>query len=298
MIEKRLVQWYAADAGVDLDIAEREIVLTYVLRVLLDAGVLNRLAFKGGTAIRKLFLGNQGRFSLDLDFTALDEADSESLILDIVGVLHDRTHCGLTFSVPAVDYYATPESCGAEVAYRHDWSATGRFGLQISLRGQALLPVRPAQLRPERYFEWLGVEPPQVPAYDLHEILGEKLRAAAQRSRVRDLYDLYQLARQRFERPWVRRIAVLKCWETRWAFEPQAFLAGLGDARYDWLDLRRLVRRGSALKPEDIVQGVQGSYAFLAQLTPEEQALASDPHGRERRLYGQLVEELRGNFLG
>jgi len=27
MIEKRLVQWYAADAGVDLDIAEREIVL-------------------------------------------------------------------------------------------------------------------------------------------------------------------------------------------------------------------------------------------------------------------------------
>ena len=37
MIEKRLVQWYAADAGVDLDIAEREIVLTYVLRILSDA---------------------------------------------------------------------------------------------------------------------------------------------------------------------------------------------------------------------------------------------------------------------
>jgi hypothetical protein len=36
MIEKRLVQWYAADAGVDLDIAEREIVLTYVLRILAD----------------------------------------------------------------------------------------------------------------------------------------------------------------------------------------------------------------------------------------------------------------------
>ena len=30
MIEKRLVQWYASDAGIDLDIAEREIVLTYV----------------------------------------------------------------------------------------------------------------------------------------------------------------------------------------------------------------------------------------------------------------------------
>lgn len=31
MIEKRLVQWYASDTGVDLGIAEREIALTYVL---------------------------------------------------------------------------------------------------------------------------------------------------------------------------------------------------------------------------------------------------------------------------
>ncbi len=298
MIEKRLVQWYAADTGVDLDIAEREIALTYVLRVLLDAGLLKKLAFKGGTAIRKLFMGSQGRFSLDLDFTAVDEADPEALILDIVGALHDQTHYGLTFAVPATDYYATPESCGAEVTYRHEWSTTGRFGLQISLRGRPILPVRPTALRPERYFEWLGIEPPAVPAYDLHEILGEKIRAASQRSRVRDLYDLYQLANQRIERPWVRRIAVLKCWETRSTFEPQAFLAGLGDGRYDWLDLRRLVRRGSALKPEDIVQGVQRSYAFLSQLTAEEQTLAADPYGRERHVYAQLVEDLQGSFQG
>jgi predicted nucleotidyltransferase component of viral defense system len=54
MIEKRLIQWYAADAGVDLDIAEREVVLTYVMKVLSDRGLLSHLAFKGGTAIRKI----------------------------------------------------------------------------------------------------------------------------------------------------------------------------------------------------------------------------------------------------
>jgi hypothetical protein len=54
MIEKRLVQWYAADAGVDLDIAEREITLAYGLRVMADKNLLERLAFKRGTAIRKL----------------------------------------------------------------------------------------------------------------------------------------------------------------------------------------------------------------------------------------------------
>jgi hypothetical protein len=46
MIEKRLAQWYAADAGVDLDIAEREIALTYLLRILADQGLLARMAFK------------------------------------------------------------------------------------------------------------------------------------------------------------------------------------------------------------------------------------------------------------
>ena len=54
MIEKRLVQWYASDAGIDLDIAEREIVLTYVLRIMANRDHLSHLHLKGGTAIRKL----------------------------------------------------------------------------------------------------------------------------------------------------------------------------------------------------------------------------------------------------
>jgi len=75
VIEKRLIQWYASDAGVDLDVAEREVVLTYVLRILAEAGWLQPLAFKGGAAIRKLHLGNQGRFSMELDYSADDALD-------------------------------------------------------------------------------------------------------------------------------------------------------------------------------------------------------------------------------
>ena len=89
--EKRLAQWHAADAGADLDIVEQGIVLTCLLRVLSDAGLLDRLAFKGGTAIRKLYLGRTGRFSLDLEFSALGEATPDSLVLDLVEALHDRT---------------------------------------------------------------------------------------------------------------------------------------------------------------------------------------------------------------
>jgi predicted nucleotidyltransferase component of viral defense system len=293
MIEKRLVQWYAADAGVDLDIAEREIVLTYVLRILTDNGLLRHLAFKGGTAIRKLYLGSQGRFSLDLDFTAMSDVDPEAFVLGLVAALHDRIHHGITFTIPSSDYYATVDSCGAEVAYRHEWVAAGRFGLQISFRASPLLQVKPVPLRRERYFDWLGIEPPDVPALDLHEVIGEKIRAATQRSRVRDLYDLYQLASQRFDRSTVRRIAIIKCWETRHLFHPIAFLAGMSDAQYDWSDLRRLVRRSASAAPEDIIRGVQQAYAFLGQLTADEAQLAGDPYGRERQTYGRLVQGLK-----
>ena len=296
MIEKRLVQWYAADEGVDLDIAEREIALAYVLRILSDGGLLGHLAFKGGTAIRKLYLGGTGRFSLDLDFTAVGDVVPDALVLDLVGLLHQRSYYGITFTIPSPDYYATADSCGAEITYRHDWVAAGRFGVQISLRAPPLLPVRPTPLRCERYFDWMEVELPDVPTLDLHELIGEKIRAAAQRTRVRDLYDLYQLARQPYDRETVRRIAVIKCWETRYALDPTAFLDGLSNGKYDWSDLSRLVRRERLVPPDEIVRYVQQAYAFLRELTEEEVHLANDPYGRERQVHRQLVDGLADKY--
>jgi predicted nucleotidyltransferase component of viral defense system len=293
MIERRLVQWYAADGGVDLDIAEREIVLAYALRVLSDGGLLSHLAFKGGTAIRKLYLGRTGRFSLDLDFTAIGDVAPDDLVLDLVGHLHGQTYFGLTFSIPGSEFYATADSCGAEVTYQHEWVTRGRFGIQISFRAQPLLRVRPVPLQRERYFDWMEVQPPDVPALDLHEVIGEKIRAATQRTRVRDLYDLYQLARQPYDRDLVRRIAVIKCWETRYAFDPLAFLSSLLEGKYDWPDLSRLVRRDRLVAPNVMLRDVQQAYAFLSELTFEEVQLAADPYGREVDVYNQLLDSLR-----
>jgi predicted nucleotidyltransferase component of viral defense system len=293
VIEKRLVQWYASDAGVDLDIAEREIVLTYVLSILSDGDLLNRLAFKGGTAIRKLYLGGTGRFSLDLDFSAISDVMPDALALDLIGLLHEQTYYGLTFTIPSPDYYATDDSCGAEVTYRHDWVTTGRFGVQISFRAQPLLPVKPTSLRRERYFDWMNIEPPDVPALNLLEVIGEKVRAAVQRTRVRDLYDLYQLARQPFDRDLVRRVAVIKCWETRYAFDPVAFLVSLPAGKHEWSDLSRLVRRDRLAAPAEVIRTVQEAYAFLGEMTEDEARLASDPYGRELQIYNQLIDSLR-----
>jgi predicted nucleotidyltransferase component of viral defense system len=289
MIEKRLIQWYAANSGVDLDIAEREVVLTYVMKVLSDAGLLSHLAFKGGTAIRKIYLGNQGRFSLDLDFTMVSDLSPEEYVLDIVSVLQGQDHYGITFAIRSEDYYANPDSCGTIVTYRHDWATTGNFSIQVSFRAKPILPVQPAGLIKERYFQWLGIEPPIVLTMDLHEIIGEKIRATAQRSRMRDLYDLYQFTSLRFDRSLVRRIAILKCWETNYAFDPTSFLEALPGKKYDWADLKRLVRHGQTLTPDVIFKKLQQDYRFLTEIDADEVVLSSDPYRRERTIYQRLL---------
>lgn len=292
MIEKRLVQWYASSSGVDLEIAEREVVLTYVLKVFHDAGLLKPLAFKGGTAIRKIFLGNQGRFSMDLDFTMLGNVSQEEFILEIVSLLHDHEHYGILFNIKPEDYYANPESCGTIVTYQHEWSDNGKFSIQVSFRSKPLLPVHPAVLIQERYFQWLGIDSPLIPALDLHEIIGEKIRASVQRRRVRDLYDLYQFSSVKFDRNLVRRIAIIKCWETRYAFDPATFLASLPDQHYDWADLERLVKRNTLLTPAEVFGRVQEGYRFLTEMDLDELILVNDPYCRERKVYQRLVTEI------
>ncbi len=293
MIEKRLVQWYAADAGVDLDIAEREVVLTYVMKVLSDRGLLSRLAFKGGTAIRKIFLGSQGRFSLDLDFTMVNDVAPEEFVLDLVSALHTEEHYGIRFEIPPQDYYANVDSCGAVVTYQHSWVTNGKFSIQVSFRAKPILPIKPAGFIPERYFQWLGIETPYVPTLDIHEIIGEKIRATAQRSRIRDLYDLYQFTTLRFDREVVRRIAIIKCWETNYALDPVIFLSELSDRKYDWADLSRLIKHNLSLTPTAIYEKIRQKYRFLAEMNPEEAILAGDAYKRERKAYQTLLESLR-----
>jgi predicted nucleotidyltransferase component of viral defense system len=78
MLTQTQVRRYSAQSGLrDMMIAEKEVVLTFLLQLLSERGILDRLAFKGGTSLRKMFIRGQGRFSTDLDFTGLEERDHE-----------------------------------------------------------------------------------------------------------------------------------------------------------------------------------------------------------------------------
>ena len=95
MLKQPQVQRYAHESGLkNLMIAEREVVLTFVLQLLTEKGLLKKLAFKGGTCIRKMFLGTTGRFSTDLDFTCLTDEQPDDLISN------SYRHSGIRATLP------------------------------------------------------------------------------------------------------------------------------------------------------------------------------------------------------
>jgi len=291
------VRRYSTQSGLrDMMIAEKEIVLTFLLQLLSERGILDRLAFKGGTCLRKMFIGSQGRFSTDLDFTALEEGDHEDVVLAMMGAFEEEFH-GIRFQIPGSGYYLSlgGQSWGVHPTYSHEWNGAGdsEIRLQISRRETpTLTPERRSQCE-QSYFRLLPFVPTEITCLTLPEILAEKIRACYQRNKARDIYDLGFYATRPLDQPLIRRLVVLKLWQAGDIFDPGRLMKKFEEGmEFDWDDLGDLVRRTEDINREKICTACAGGFRFLADLSPEEQALANDSHQREQGLWDRLRAEL------
>ncbi len=100
MLSQTNIDYYAQASQIDTYVAERDVVLTYALKILEDGGLLDNLTFKGGTCLKKIYYGKTTRFSEDLDFTS-SGIDVDSLKRKLKSLLHDREHYGIHF----ITYY-------------------------------------------------------------------------------------------------------------------------------------------------------------------------------------------------
>ena len=292
MLTQTQVRRYSAQSGLrNMMIAEKEVVLTFLLQLLSERGILDRLAFKGGTCLRKMFIGSQGRFSTDLDFTGLGEHDHEDVILTMMGAFEREFH-GIRFRIPD-NYYETVDglSWGVNPTYAHEWNGAGEseIKLQISRRETpTLASVRLPQCE-QSYFELLPFAPAEINCLALPEILAEKIRACYQRNKARDTYDLGIYANRPLDQPLIRRLVVLKLWQARDTFDPARLMRKFEHGgEFDWDDLSDLVRRDARIDRETICADCVRGFRFLAELTLEERTLANDPHQREDALWERL----------
>jgi len=297
MLTRAQVTRYAADSGLrDLMIAEKEVILTFLLQLLSERGILNRLAFKGGTCLRKMIVGSKGRFSTDLDFSGIEEHDHEDVVIEMMEAFEQSFH-GIKFSIPDGSFYQTGDglSWGVNPVYVHGWNDSGdsEVKLQVSQRETPTLPTVMLPQLEQSYFKQLPFVPAQINCLALAEMLAEKIRACYQRNKARDIFDLGMFATTPLNHPLIRRLVVLKLWQAGDSFDPARLMAKFEDGRdFDWDDLRQLVNRDIVIDRDKITAACVRGYSFLADMTEEERTLAADRYLRERTLAEKLRTEL------
>jgi predicted nucleotidyltransferase component of viral defense system len=285
VIPRSVANRFANVMGVDLHIAQQEIVLLYALDALAAHAVLDRLVFKGGTYLRMMVTGDVGRLSEDLDFTNRTLPDDpEPLLKDAFAYVHH----GVQFATRE-PYRTARRNWGCQVEYAHEWD-TGAFRLEVSYREAPFLP--PARWTPlhQPYFPALPFAPPEIPCLRVEEALAEKLRAIQQRATERDLYDAMRYGRKGFDADLVRLLAVGKLWNDREAFDPDRILRTLSEGRREWPDLERLIGRSRRRDWNRDAALAAERFRFLRDLTPFEHALVAD--SRRHALRAELLDHL------
>jgi predicted nucleotidyltransferase component of viral defense system len=164
------------------------------------------LAFRGGTALHKLYLSPQPRYSEDIDLVQIRAEpikDTVQKLQSVLSFLGDST--------------VKPRKDGNQIIWRFD---------------SEILPVVRLRLKVEtntrEHFSVLGFEnfpfkvnsswfsaSCKLTTYKLEELLGTKLRALYQRRKGRDLYDLYVALTQK---PALNRDELLHCYREYMAF--------------------------------------------------------------------------------
>jgi predicted nucleotidyltransferase component of viral defense system len=133
----------------------------------------------------------------------------------------------------------------------------------------------------------------EVRALETIEMIAEKVRAAFQRTKVRDLYDLHRFATKPFDGELLRALVVLKLWQVRDPFVPDALFEKLRSGKYDWADLQRLLRIADRVEPHELIATVERRFDVLRHLTELERAAIADAR---RARSSEIVERLRAEI--
>ena len=286
----------AARSGArDIGNVEIDVILTHLLQLFMDKGVMDHLAFKGGTMLRKMVFGPRGRLSTDLDFTSRTDVPVDDLMIMMLEALSAPYH-GLSFRFDRDrDWYLTDDGCAANPVCFHDDNQRGvKIKLQVSTREKPVMPVAPAAQIEQDYFRLLGFAPAAIPSLAFEEVVAEKIRAASQRSKIRDLHDLAEIANRALNRDLIRALAVLKLWNSGGpGLDYDRLCDRVKDGRdYDISDLANLLRKDQRPDLNGMIRRVIDGYRFLGDLSAREKALAVDSGQKQRKAAELLIASL------
>lgn len=182
-------------------VLERDYCLAWFLAALSKEKLGERLAFKGGTALKRCYIGDY-RFSEDLDFTLTEEASFEDIRQGLEPI-YARVHgaSGITFRFAREDRNSHSNSHTFYLGYEGPLPATAagkEVKVDVTIREKIVFPLehRPVLRGYEEYADLPDNMALRV--YSLEEIAVEKAVAVMDRTRnePRDLYDIWHLTKE------------------------------------------------------------------------------------------------------
>lgn len=166
------------------DAAVIDIAQDLLLRHLSECGVLTLVAFKGGTALRKVYAGAAGRFSTDLDFSVASLDDDPAAVIQLlVGQIDDTRLGPFTYSIDERRGRYT-------ILYQSDLGPdpTGPLQSKIDVGPPPWLAPTGRSWVDVPIHSRYGGPLPQLPVVDLAENVAEKIARLNRRSPARDAY--------------------------------------------------------------------------------------------------------------
>lgn len=229
MIPKaNIIEWSLQVPWQTYEQVEQDLIICRSLvEIFSDPWLADRLAFRGGTALHKLYLHPQPQYSEDID---LVQITSEPF-----GAIVDRIRNRLNF---LGDPQRKPKANNFTLYYRFESEFPPVFNLRLKV-----------ETNTREHFTAIGLEKVlfrlqsswfngtcQLITYRLEELLGTKLRALYQRRKGRDLYDIYIALTKN---PNMDKEALLYCYQKYMEFSveklpsQQEFITNLKDKIVD-----------------------------------------------------------------
>lgn len=184
MIQKSFVtQWGTFVPWSSPRLVEQDLIICRALvSIYSDPFLKNHLAFRGGTALHKLYLKPQPRYSEDIDLVQVDAEPIKETIDHLREALfwlgepvvkqkkHNNT---LVFRVQPTDLGAGEIHLKVEINCKEHFSVFPMTRVPFSVKN-----------------DWFSGEC-EILTYELDELVGTKVRALYQRLKGRDLFDVY-----------------------------------------------------------------------------------------------------------
>lgn len=209
MIERREILDMATRMSLTPQIVEKDYALGWMLAgISAHEALRDSWIFKGGTCLKKCFFETY-RFSEDLDFTLtdashLDETFLKQTFSEIGDWIYERTGIEIPAEKQAFDIYTNPRgstSCQGRISYRGPIAPRDLPRIKLDLTADERIVLAPERVSVFHPYTDAPEEGIDVLAYAYEELFGEKVRALAERTRPRDLYDVSPCRRQSSEPP-------------------------------------------------------------------------------------------------